>query len=111
MKRSASVLVLAAMVAAPAVLIGQDAAKVEKGKTVYAANKCQTCHMAEGKGNKRFPLDRVGAKLSEADIRTWITAPAEMEAKLPNPPKIKMKAYKLPAEDLDALVAYMQSLK
>jgi mono/diheme cytochrome c family protein len=111
MKRIASALVLTSLLAVPALAGAQDAAMIEKGKAVYAANKCQTCHMVDGKGNKRSPLDGVGAKHSEDDLRTWITAPAEMEAKLASPPKIKMKAYKLSPEDLDALVAYMQSLK
>jgi len=47
-----------------------------------------------------------------ADIRKWITSPKEMEAALPTKPKISMKAYaSLKPEDLDALVAYLQSLK
>ena len=109
MKRIASGAVLAALVAAPVFLSAQD---VEKGKAVYAANKCQTCHAVAGKGNKKWPLDGVGAKLSADEISKWITHPAEMEAKLPEKPKIKMKAYpKMADEDLKALVAYMQSLK
>ena len=108
MKRIASGAVLAAIIALPAVLSAQD---VEKGKAVYTANKCQSCHAIEGKGNKKFPLDGVGAKLSTEDITTWITNPSEMEAKLAVKPKIKMKAYKLAPDDLKSLVAYMASLK
>lgn len=111
MKRIASASVLTVLIVVPALLGAQGAADVEKGKAVYAANKCQSCHLVDGKGNKRFPLDGVGAKLSEADIRSWIVSPAEMEARLEKPSKIKMKAYKLAPADLDALVAYMQSLK
>ncbi len=111
MKRIVSRLAVAALFAMPALLCAQDDARIEKGKAVYAANKCQSCHLVDGKGNKRFPLDGVGAKLSEEDIRNWIIAPAEMEAKLTKPTKIKMKAYKLSPEDLDALVAYMRTLK
>lgn len=108
MKRIASGAVLAALVAAPVFLSARD---VEKGKAVYAANKCQTCHAIDGRGNKKFPLDGVGAKHSAADIRTWIVSPADMEARLAEKPKIRMKAYKLSDEDLNDLVAYMQSLK
>lgn len=108
MKRFAGGAVLAAFFAVPALVSAQD---IEKGKALYTSNKCQTCHAIEGKGNKKYPLDGVGAKLSGDDIRKWITAPAEMEAKLAEKPKIKMKAYKLPAADLDALVGYLQSLK
>ena len=108
MKRYASAAVVAAFVAVPALLSAQD---IEKGKAVYTANKCQTCHAIEGKGNKKFPLDKVGSKLSADDISKWITSPAEMEAKLAEKPKIHMKAYKLADSDLQSLVAYLQSLK
>jgi cytochrome c2 len=108
MKRIASYAVLAAIVALPAALSAQD---IEKGKAVYTANKCQTCHAIEGKGNKKYPLDGVGGKMSTADITKWIVSPAEMEAKLAEKPKIHMKAYKLADADLKALVGYMASLK
>jgi len=90
----------------------QDAATVAKGAKVYAANKCMQCHSIEGKGNKKGPLDEVGSKLSADEIRQWITHPADMSAKTKSERKPAMKAYdKLPKDDLDALVAYMQSLK
>lgn len=108
MKRFASGAVLAACIAVPALVSAQD---IDKGKAVYTANKCQTCHAIEGKGNKKFPLDGVGKKLSAEDITTWITDPKAMEAKLAEKPKIHMKAYKLDDSDLKALVGYMQSLK
>lgn len=108
MKRFACGAIVAAFIVVPALSSAQD---VEQGQKVYAANKCQTCHAIAGKGNKKFPLDGVGAKLSADDISKWITAPAEMEAKLAEKPKIHMKAYKLPEADLAALVSYMQSLK
>ena len=46
-----------------AVAQAQDAAKIEKGKQVYAAQKCQVCHSVAGVGNKRGALDQVGSKL------------------------------------------------
>jgi mono/diheme cytochrome c family protein len=100
------------LASAPA-LSAQDAKLVEAGQKVYETQKCATCHMIAGKGNKLYPLDGVGSKLSAADIRLWITNPAEMEKKLPKPPTLKMSArkYTLKDPDLDALVAYMQSLK
>jgi len=85
---------------------------VDRGKAVFAEQKCSMCHAIEGKGNKMNPLDGVGDKLAAADIRKWITSPKEMEAKLPTKPKMSMKAYTdLKPADLDALVAYVQSLK
>jgi len=85
-------------------------AQIEAGKKVYAAQKCQTCHSIEGVGSKLSPLDGVGSKLTAADIRLWLTDPAVMTAKLKTKPKVPMKKYSLPDADLDALVAYMQSL-
>jgi mono/diheme cytochrome c family protein len=91
----------------------QDADHVARGQEVYAAQKCQMCHSIAGKGNKANPLDGVGKKLSAEDIRTWITDPAEMTAKAKSTKKPPMpkKWANLPAADLDALVAYMQSLQ
>ena len=90
-----------------------DEAQVKRGQEVYAAQKCQMCHSIAGKGNKANPLDGVGKKLSAEDIRKWITHPAEMTAqtKSTKKPPMPAKYGSLPAADLDALVAYMQSLK
>lgn len=91
-------------------VLAQD--KVAKGAEVYGAQKCGVCHSVAGKGNVKGPLDKVGSKLSEADIRAWIADPKTMAAKTNAPRKPVMRAYpSLPKEDLDALVAYMQSLK
>ena len=91
----------------------QDAATVKKGEAVYAAQKCMVCHAIAGKGGKASPLDGVGAKLSAADIREWIVHPVDMAKKTSSTKKPLMPAKygTLPASDLDALVAYMQTLK
>jgi mono/diheme cytochrome c family protein len=91
----------------------QDAAQIKHGEEVYAAQKCGLCHSIAGKGNKQNPLDGIGAKLSAEDLRKWITHPAEMTAKAKSTKKPPMpnKWSSLPAADLDALVAYLQSLK
>jgi mono/diheme cytochrome c family protein len=90
---------------------GQGDAK--RGQEVYTAQKCQVCHAIAGKGSKTNPLDGVGAKLSADDIRQWITHPTEMTAKAKSTKKPPMPAKyaSLPAADLDALVAYLASLK
>jgi len=89
---------------------GQDA---KRGQEVYAAQKCQGCHAIGGKGYKANPLDGVGTKLSAADIRAWIVTPKDMATKAQSKAKPPMpdRYAKLPAADIDALVAYMQSLK
>ena len=91
----------------------QDAAMVEKGKALYAAQKCSMCHMIEGKGNKVSPLDGVGTKLTADQIREWIVAPkaATAKAKSTKKPLMPEKYSKLAPAEIDALVAYMQSLK
>lgn len=81
-------------------------AQADKGKEVYAANKCQMCHMIDGVGSKRAPLDGVGSKLSKDDIRKWIVSPSEMNAKVKKP-----SFAKIAAADLDALVDYLATLK
>jgi mono/diheme cytochrome c family protein len=99
--------------AMPVVAAAQDAALVKKGEEVYAAQKCSVCHSIAGKGGKQSPLDGVGKKLSADDIRAWIVTPTEMTKKTNSTKKPPMPAKygKLPAADIDALVAYMQSLK
>ena len=111
-------LFMAAMTAAlvigtPRAARSQDAELVKKGQQVYGAQKCQTCHAIAGKGGKANPLDGVGAKLSADDIRQWIVEPIAMakKANSTKKPPMPKKYDKLPAADLDALVAYMQSLK
>ena len=113
MKSILTVLVSSVILAGATTLSAQDAKKIEAGKKIYEAQKCASCHMIAGKGNKMSPLDGVGAKLSAADIRKWFTNTAEMEAKLTKKPAVKMSAKKfdLKDPDLDALVAYMESLK
>jgi len=101
-----------AMSAVPA-FAGQDAAQIKKGQEVFTAQKCGVCHSIAGKGGKSSPLDGVGTKLSAEEIRLWITHPvdAAKKANSTKKPPMPAKYGKLPAADLDALVAYMASLK
>ena len=102
-----------ALIASAGIATAQDAALVKKGQEVYAAQKCSICHSIAGKGGKQSPLDGVGKKLSADDIKAWIVTPVEMTKKTSSTKKPPMPAKwaKLPAADVDALVAYMQSLK
>jgi mono/diheme cytochrome c family protein len=89
----------------------QDAT-VAKGMQVYADQKCSLCHSIAGKGNTKGALDGVGSKLKVDDIRAWMVNPAEMTQQTKADRKPAMRAYpNLPKDDLDALVAYMFSLK
>ena len=91
----------------------QDAAAIKKGQEIYAAQKCSICHSIAGQGSKTNPLDGVGKKLSAAETKEWIVDPIGMAKKANSTKKPPMPARwaKLPAADLDALVAYMLSLK
>ena len=93
--------------------LSASAQDVKKGEQVYAAQKCATCHSIAGKGKKTNPLDGVGSKLSADEIKQWILDPKGMAAKAKSTKKPPMAAKygALPAADVDALVAYMQSLK
>ena len=106
----ATVLALAIGLAIPAAAAAQDA-KVKKGMEVYTAQKCAMCHSIGAAGNKKGPLDGVGSKLSAAEIKEWMTDAKGMTAKTKATRKPDMKNYTLPADDVDALVAYMQTLK
>jgi mono/diheme cytochrome c family protein len=88
-----------------------DDAKIAKGAQVYADQKCAMCHSIGDKGNKKGPLDGVGSKYSAADLQSWIVDAKGMTVKTKAPRKPEMKNYALPKEDVEALVAYMASLK
>ena len=90
-----------------------DAALIQAGRKIYDQHKCVTCHQIAKHGNSRFPLDGVGSRLTTDQLRRWITDTAEMEAALPRMPAIRMSAtrYRLSPRELDALVAYLASLK
>jgi len=105
-----ALLSFAVWTASSLVASAQDA---KKGEAVYGAQKCMTCHAISGKGNKNNPLDGIGAKLSADEIRHWIVDPvdAATKAKSTKKPPMPARYAKLPADDINNLVAYMQSLK
>jgi mono/diheme cytochrome c family protein len=84
---------------------------VTKGQQLFADQKCTLCHSIGDKGNKKGPLDGVASKLSADEIRSWITDAKGMTAKTKPTRKPEMKAYTLPKDDVDALVAYLGTLK
>ena len=101
-------------VAAAGFASAQDAKA--KGLKVYTDQKCSICHSIDGKGNVKGPLDEVGKKLSAEEIRQWITDPAAMTTKVkaerkPAMTSVAAKLKALSKEDVDALVAYLSSLK
>ena len=100
-------LIVLAISASAAVAAAQDAAA---GAKVYADQKCSVCHSIAGKGNAKGSLDDAG-KMPADDIRAWITDAKAMTEKTKAPRKPAMKQYSLPKGDVDALVAYLSTLK
>lgn len=110
MRVAVMVVVALALAAAPALVAAP--VQVDRGMKVYADQKCSLCHSIADKGNKKGPLDSAGSKLSADDMRKWIVSPKEMTEKTKATRKPPMKAYpSLAAEDVDALVAYLLTLK
>ncbi len=66
-----------------------------------------------GKGKSRRACSTTsGAQLSAAEIREWLVDPDSMRKKANAERKPAMKSFaKLSKEDLDGLVAYLQTLK
>jgi mono/diheme cytochrome c family protein len=90
---------------------GLSAADAKKGEQLYGEQKCGLCHSIGDKGNKKGPLDGVAAKYSADELRQWIVDAKGMTVKTKAPRKPEMKNYALQKDDVDALVAYMQTLK
>lgn len=95
--------------AAPGKFFGPDrrlSVKELAGVALFEQNRCYSCHSIKGVGMRHAPdLWRAGAKHE----RSWL------ESLLKDPDKTigkrgKMVTYHLSAEDLDALVAYLESL-
>lgn len=85
--------------------------RVEQGAGLFTAQKCVMCHAVAGKGNAKGALDGVGKKLSEADIRAWLADPQAMQTKTGATRTPAMKKQQLSPAQVDALVAYLSSLK
>ncbi len=107
-KAVALVFVVALVLACVAVAFSAPQANAKKGEEVYAKQNCKLCHSIANVGNKKNPLDGVGAKLTEDQLKKWVRTPKEMN------PKTLMAAYpasKISDADLADLVAYMLTLK
>jgi mono/diheme cytochrome c family protein len=83
-----------------------DPAQVAAGETVYGKSRCAACHMIQGKGGKSGgDLSDVGAKRDTEWLKTFLTDPKSLM------PKSRHPTFRGSDEELQALVAYMESLK
>lgn len=102
-----SALVLAAMEA----WAQADSALIAKGEAIFADKRCVLCHAINGKGGTVGPLARgpdlstVGAQRDAQWLKAFMKDPKAVN------PKAKMMAFKGTEEELEALVAYLGSLK
>lgn len=96
-------------VACAASAAAQDAKT--QGAKVFADQKCALCHSVGGKGNAKGPMEEALSQLSDDEIRAWITDAKGMTEKTKATRKPPMKEFKLPKRDVDALVAYLSSMK
>ena len=80
-----------------------------KRRKVYVYQN-QSVSFGSGQGQRERPLDSVGTKLTGDEVRAWITD-AKGDREDQGTRKPEMKAYALPKDDVDALVAYLQTLK
>lgn len=87
--------------------------KVARGKQLYEEQKCRMCHSVGGVGNpKGTALDAVGSKHGPDVLRMWLVNPKETAQKAGSTRKPPMQSFaKLPPPDIDALVAYLSTLK
>ncbi|MBE5315451.1 MAG: cytochrome c [Xanthomonadales bacterium] len=91
---------------------GVDAARLARGRAVLEANDCLMCHSIAGEGSPRSPLDGVGSRLSETEILHFAIADESVQDDLsPRAIKAKRDYAELPQEDLQAMTAYLASLK
>ena len=69
------------------------------------------CHSAAGKGNPKGSLDGLAATHKADEIRQWLLDPEGMRAKTNATRTPAMKPMKLAGDQVDALVAFITSLK
>jgi mono/diheme cytochrome c family protein len=87
-----------------------DAALIAKGQQLYSDKKCGVCHAIKGKGGTAGPargpdLSDVGAKRDPRWLIAFMKDPKSLN------PGSKMMPYKGSQEELEALVAYLTSLR
>ena len=105
-------LLLFALISSAGIANAQDAAQGRRGRRSTPRRNVRSATPSRVRVARRIHSTASGAKLSADDIRAWIvTRSRPAKAKSTKKPPMPAKYGRLPAADLDALVAYMQSLK
>jgi len=89
----------------------QDAKLVEAGKKAYVDYDCKKCHRIGGPSKKLHDLDGVATRISDDEMRKWLMSPDDMTKKLKKKPATKMKKQDFKPGEVDALIAYLKTLK
>lgn len=90
----------------PVVLQAESSSPPDLGRKVYQQQGCGSCHSIGGVGAQAGPdLSRVGSRRDAESLRTYIRDPRASN------PKSAMPPYNIPNEELDALVAYLVTLR
>jgi mono/diheme cytochrome c family protein len=111
MVKAGLMLISALVLAATGAWAQADSALIAKGETTFVDKKCILCHAIKGKGGTGGPLARgpdlstVGAQRGAEWLKAFMKDPKAVN------PKAKMMAFKGTEEELEALVAYLGSLK
>jgi mono/diheme cytochrome c family protein len=83
-----------------------------RGRALFDELGCARCHAAEGRGNPRSPLDGIGGRRPLESIRARTVAAPEVADELPRSAvRAKQPFGALSEEELDALTAYLSSLR
>lgn len=89
-----------------------DPALVARGRTVFEERACTRCHAAEGRGNPRLPLDGVGSRRTATELRAFVTGAGVAREQLTRSAlRAKEEFANLPSTELDALTAYLATLR
>jgi ubiquinol-cytochrome c reductase cytochrome b subunit len=79
-----------------------------RGKQLVAQQGCQSCHVVNGKGEKKGPpLDGVGQRMTAADIHFFMERPTAFNPKASMKPLVPPMSH----EDVEAVTRYLLTLE
>jgi len=86
--------------------------QIEAGRQVYQQYGCARCHSISGEGNPRNPLDGVGIKRTDKELRDWVTGTAAIQG-LVSSRVLKLKSVneRMSDKELDVLLIYLKNLR
>ena len=85
--------------------------RAARGREVYNAQGCSSCHAIAGEGNPRNPLDGVGVRRTAVELREWITGTGvAIEQLSPAVVRRKQRYQELSEAELQALVVFLGEL-